>query len=1114
MILCSRGSIICAVAAATALWGQAPTGQITGAVSDSTGAAVAGATLTLVQSTMNVTRVSKSTTAGVYAFPALPPGLYNLKVEATGFATEVRNGIELQVGQVAGLDFVLKVGSVAEVIEVSGGAPVLETETASIGTVVENRRILELPLNGRNYLQLVSLIPGATTNSRPTVVAQIRQGGTRSDFTVSVSGQRLAFNRYTLDGIENTDINFAGYLLAPSIDALQEFKVESGVFQAEFGRATSQVNVTTKSGTNQFHGALFEFVRNSQFDAKNFFDRKDAPIPPFKRNQFGVTVGGPVVIPKLYSGKDRLFFMFNYEGLRERKGLTQVGIVPLTENRTGNFGSVPIFDPDSRVFGANNQVTSVQPFSGNVIPANRIHRVAKRMLDFIPLGNAGISGQTARFVNSEARRSNSDQFTTRLDFAESRSSNWLFRYSRSKEDGFVPTALPEQGNNVTNQIQQGLLGNTHVFGATKVNEFRFGVNYLAGAFIQTRAFKEDQNIVKQLGIPDIPAANVPLWYGLPVLRIAQLSTVGDCSDCPWTGYNTVFEFVDNFSWTKGRHTMKFGGDYRRVRFNNSVPGRPRGRFDFDGRFTQNPLAANRNSTGSAVADFLLGYQIQSETLVGAPVSNFRNFYLGAFIQDQWRVTPKLTVNLGLRYENEPPWLDKYDAIVNLDFRWNHSIIPTFVRAGTGDLFEGNPAFKTPTTIPEVRDGRFGRRTQKWDKNDFAPRLGIAYQLNPKTVIRTAAGIYYVREIGNAEFETVRNPPFSAQRGEPSQQDRPNLSFDRPFTLPVSVPTFVLAVQYNEPSAYVGEWSFGVQRQLTRDMSLEATYLGSGSSHLKRMAIYNEAPPGLGDITPRRPFPQLGNVQLMSGAAHATYHALLLRAQQRFAHGFTLLSSFSWGKSIDNGSSVRNAAGDAFTPSNANDHSLERGLSGFNFGRRWTNSWLYELPFGKGKRFPGSAGRGADLILGGWQLGGILTLQDGFPVTAGCGPGNWQNGGGACYPDSVGISPNLPRDQQRPDRFFNTAAFVNRLPGGAQFRFGNAARNTIIGPGILSWDASVNKNFRITEATRLEFRAEGFNLPNHPIFGLPDTSVGGSNYGKITGTAIDSRQLQLALKLVF
>jgi hypothetical protein len=242
--------------------------------------------------------------------------------------------------------------------------------------------------------------------------------------------------------------------------------------------------------------------------------------------------------------------------------------------------------------------------------------------------------------------------------------------------------------------------------------------------------------------------------------------------------------------------------------------------------------------------------------------------------------------------------------------------------------------------------------------------------------------------------------------------------------------------------------------------------------------------------------------------------LYLRAQQRFAHSFTLLSSFSWGKSIDNSSSVRNGIGDAFTPSNANDHSLERGLSGFHFGRRWTTSWLFEFPFGKGKRFLGSVGRGADLIVGGWQLGGIFTLQDGFPVTAGCGPGNWQNGGGACYPDAVGISPNLPRGQQSPDRFFNTSAFVNRLPGGPEFRFGNAARNTIIGPGIISWDASVNKNFRITETARMEFRAEAFNLPNHPIFGPPDTSVGGSNYGKITSTAVDSRQLQLALKLVF
>jgi hypothetical protein len=1099
----------------TALFAQAPTAEITGTITDPSGAPVPGALVTLTNPATNQARTIHTNEAGAYLFPTLPPAVYNLKAESTGFGSQVRNGLELQIGQIARLDFALNLGSVSEVVEVSGGAPVLETETANIGAVIENRRIVELPLNGRNYLQLVSLIPGATTNARPPGVAQLRMGGARSDFTVSVSGQRLAFNRYTLDGIENTDVNFSSYLLLPSIDALQEFKVESGIFQAEFGRGTSQVNVSTRSGSNQLHGVLFEFVRNSAMDAKNFFDSASWEIPAFKRNQFGVTVSGPVIIPKVLNGKDKLFFMVNYEGLRERKGLTQVATVALNPQRTGDFSALPrlIYDPATRTYNAGGQVTAALAFPGNTIPTNRLSPVTTTVFQkYVPVPNAGLTSEAGFYVNSEGRNSDANQLTTRLDFIRNPNDSWFFRYSRNKDTGYVPAILPDQGNNVDVLVEHGVLANTRVFGANKVNDFRFGMVYLAAANIQRRAFVD--NVVGQLGIKDIPSANVPLWYGIPVFNVTGFSLIGDCSDCPWNGWNTVFQFLDSFSWTKGKHSLKIGGDFRRVRFNNAVPGRPRGRFGFDGRFTQNPLAANRATTGSAIADFLLEGINNSETLVGAPVSNFRNFHLGLYIQDAWKVSSKLTVNLGLRYENEPPWVDKYDAIVNTDYRWDHSIVPAFVRAGTGDLYEGNPALQSPTTVAQVRDGRFGRHLAKWQRKDFAPRIGIAYSLTPKTVIRSGAGIYFVREISNSDFEVVRNPPFSAQRGEPAQFEVPNLNFQRPFAQPVSVPTFALAVQFNEPTAYVGQWSWGIQRQLTQDTMVEATYLGAAGNHLRRMQIYNQAPPGPGDIQARRPYPQLGTVQTVTGASHSTYHALQMKVQRRFARGLTVLGAFSWGKSIDNGSQIRNTATETLTPSNDYDLRLERGLSGFDFRRRFTASWLYELPFGRGRTFLSGSSRVVDAFLGGWQLGGILTLQDGFPVTVYCGGGLIQNGGGVCYPDATGQPVRLPDEQQTLRRFFNTEAFVDRLAGGAQFRYGNVARNALPSPGILNWDFSLNKMFRLSEKARLEFRTEAFNLPNHPIFGAPGGTLRTANFGVITSTAIDSRQLQLALKLSF
>jgi hypothetical protein len=403
----------------------------------------------------------------------------------------------------------------------------------------------------------------------------------------------------------------------------------------------------------------------------------------------------------------------------------------------------------------------------------------------------------------------------------------------------------------------------------------------------------------------------------------------------------------------------------------------------------------------------------------------------------------------------------------------------------------------------VRDGRFGRRAYMNDLNDFAPRLGLSYTLTPKTVLRAGGGIYYVRDIGNAVFDIVRNAPFTIRRSEPAETFRPNLSFDQPFQR-TGAPTFILITQFNEPSSYVGQWSLGVQRELSSDMSVEVNYFGSAGIKLRRLMSYNNPEPSsLPNSNDARPFPKFGSFQTMAAPSHSTYHALQAKLQRRFSRGFTLLGSFAYGKSIDNGSGVRTSDGDSLTPSNNYDLRLERGLSAFDFRRRLTTSWLWDLPFGRTNK-----------LLGGWQLGGILTLQDGFPFTVLCGPGNIQNGGGACYPDATGANPNLPRSQRTRTHFFNTDAFVDRLPFGPQFRYGNAARNTVIGPGIVDFDASVTKKFTVSESKYVEFRTEVFNLPNHPIWNPPGRQLRQPDYGVITSTRIDSRQIQFALKMVF
>jgi len=1095
-------------------------GEITGTVTDQTGASVVGASITVTNIDTSAARSITSNESGVYDVPALPPGNYSIRVQATGFQNVERKDVVIQVAQVARLDFEMHVGNVSDTIEVTGGAPVLETENATIGTVVENKRIVELPLNGRNPLQLVSLTPGATTNGPASSQGQQRMGGARNAFSLNVAGQRTSNNHYELDGVENTDPNFNTYLFLPSIDALQEFKVESGTYSAEYGRGLSQVNMTTRSGTNEFHGTLFEFLRNSDLDAKNFFD-PPGPIAPFKRNQFGATAGGPVWIPKVFQGKDKLFFFFDYEGLRERKAQTAVFNMPPAGNRTGDFSnsSVKIYDPATRIVSANGTVISQSVFPGNIIGASRITPTAVTSLkNWFPLPNQGnVNGYTNNFIDNEGRRNDNDQYTARGDYLINSKSSIMGRFSHTHDTGYLPLTTPGLGYNNEIKAWQGLIGYTLVLGANKVNEFKFSVARLTSANQQPSANKN--NYVEQLGIGGIPT-NISQYWGVPVYQFGggAISTVGECSDCPFVNYDTIFQWTDNFSWTRGTHTFKFGTDDRRVRFNQIGAVVARGRFTFNGTYTGDP-GLSTPPPQNTLADFLLGAISTSEGQAGAPIAGFRSYSLNFYAMDSWKVTPKLTVNYGLRYELEPPFTDKYDNIVNIAFTWDNTTIPTYVRAGSGDFYGGNPPppFQLPAGIPFTRNGMFGNRAYQTSYKDIAPRLGMAYSLNSKTVVRAGFGIYYVREIGNAQFDLVRNAPFSTRRNENAQSSLiPSLTWQVPF-VQTATPSFILVNQYNQNTPYVPQWSFAVERRLTGNSSLELSYMGSAGVHLQRLMTYNTAVPGPPTgINNRRPqFPLYGGTfQVMTDPSHSNYHGLFLRFQQRFSHGVTFLSSYSWSKSIDNGSGIRTVDGDSLTPSNDYNLKLDRGLSAFDFRQRWTTSFLYELPIGKGKALLGGMNGLADSLVGGWQIGGIATLQSGFPFTLYCGSGSVQNGGDNCYPDNIGGESGLPSDQRGPNGWFNKQNFVNRIndPNQPQFRYGNNARNNIIGPPLVDVDFSISKNFRFTEKSGLEFRTEFFNLLNHPIFGQPGTTVGTSNFGVITSTRVDSREIQFALKL--
>ena len=1088
------------------LWAQTPTAEITGTVTDATHGVIAGATVTITNLATNVQRVLKTNTSGIYSAPSLPPAAYSVNVSIPGFRAETRSNLELQVDQVARLDFTLQVGNVTEILDVQAQAPNLETETTTLGTVIENKRIQELPLNGRNYLQLASLVPGATTYGPGNSIAQARSGGDRSNFALNVAGARLEYNHFSLDGIENTDPNYATYLFQPSVDALQEFKVETGSYNAEYGHGFAQVNVISRSGGNQYHGSLFEFLRNSDLDAKNFFDKPNAPIAPFKRNQFGGTVGGPVQIPKVFDGKNKLFFFFNYEGLRQQKAQTSISTLPFASDRTGNFAgsSTIIYDPATRILSPDgSKVQSVDPFPGNVIPGNRLSPVSAQLFqNFYPLPNNISKGYANDFISNESASANNDQEMARVDWAQSANSNFAFRYSHGAEPQYIPAAIPVQGNNNTTISHQAMLGHTWVLGPNKVNEFKMGFSRLEAANSNLHTYNPAADYVRQLGIPAL--TDIPLFYGSPYTQINNFTAFGDPANGPYVNWDTLFQWSDNFSWNKGKHNFKFGGEFIRTRYNLTGNDVARGRFTFTGQFTSLPGVAP--GPQNSVADVLLGLISTSEGQLGQVVANLRSYSMAGYFEDQWKVTPRLTVNYGLRYELQPGYRDKYDHMVNIDFAWNNGMQPTLVRAGTGDPYAGNAPFPLPPSIAYVRDGRFGSSiTNKTDYNNWGPRMGVAYSVNSKTVIRAGGGIYYVHEIGNALFDVMRNQPFTLRISVAANGLVPNETWSQPFPI-LGNSTLSPAREFRDPTSYVPQWSFGVQRELTKDMSLEVGYVGSAGVHLERTVYYNEpaaGPPG--NFNLRRPFPQLGFIQLVSASSHSNYDALNARLQQRFAHGFTVLSSFSWGKSIDNGSGVRQANGDSYTPSDNNNLRGERGLSAFDYRTRWTTSFLYELPIGKGRA-----------LLGGWQIGGIFTLQDGFPFSVSCSSNpTYQNNDATCRADATGLSPNL--SNPTPNLWFNPAGFANRIgfvPGVGPYRVGNSGRNNVIGPGIVELDATLAKSLRITERASLEFRSEFFNLANHPIFGQPGATVASPTIGVISGTRLDPRQIQFGLKLAF
>jgi hypothetical protein len=1054
-----------------AAMGQVDTGTITGTISDSQGARVGSATITFLEVATGVTTRTQTQSSGDFASPPLRPGDYKVTAEAQGFKTESRAGLTLRVQDRLRIDFTMSPGSVSENVEVNSELPEIQTETSSLGQVIMSRQITDLPLNGRDYTQLATLSTGVVRTSSGT---NGNSGGssTGGQNSFVANGTRGTLNNFLLDGIDNNSNDNGGLVLRTNVDAIQEFKLQTNGYSAEFGRSGGAVvNAIVKSGSNSFHGDVFEFFRNAALDARDYFEDPTQKKASFKQNQFGGTLGGPVI-------RNKLFVFGDYQATRIRNPLNWVSKVPLPAERTGDF-SAPyepiIVDPNTGL-----------PFPGNVIPTNRIDPISQAFMKLYPNPNQAVEAPNPpnvgnNFIISPNESDTIDQGDGRIDYVASEKDRVFLRYSQSGRTDLRPAPLPGLANGGDSSTgigyedtQGASLGYTRTISTRSVNEIRIGFNHVH----VRRGLPVGGTVLPapELQVPGAP--NDPRVNGLTLFSPGGgYRRVGDPRFAPTLLGSQERQITDVFTLIRGGHTIKVGGEIRWSQFNISQEAAPRGQFIFNGDFSGSPLA-----------DMLLGlpFTARISTVIGL---HNRQHVPSLFVQDDWKVTPRLTLNLGLRYDYFSPTTEKDNRQANFDY-------------ATG-------------TIVVAGQGGASASLVKGDKANFAPRVGFAWTptSSGNTVIRGAYGIFFSgQEIRTAApLQLAYNLPFFYEPTFISDGVTPVITVSQGFpSLDPSqaIDPGVTSVDSRLHTPYYQTWNLAVQRSLPAAISLEVAYAGSKGTHLQGVVDPNQdRVPGPGDVQARRPFPQFGGFTAISNIAGSNYNSLQVKAEKRATHGLYFLSAFTYSKAINDLPEICCAAPFA---QNSYDLAAERGRADFDQTLRWVLSFDYEVPFGRqGSRFSSGV---MDAVLAGWHFGGIYTLASGFPFSPYINDDTSNTGTqGIPRPNQL-RNGNLPRSQRSPNLWFDVNAFA--APSG--FAFGNAGRNVLIGPGQNVFDWSLRKEFSVTETQRLEFRAEFFNAFNHPNFAQPDNFIddGPGSAGVITSLAIPMRQIQFGLKYNF
>lgn len=1064
-------SLVIALAVPLLAFPQAGTGSFWGDVRDPSGAVISGAGLKITNESTASFRSTETSALGAFRVDDLLPGRYRVEAMKPGFRTLVVEHAALEVNQKARLDLRLELGGgEREAVTVTARPGLVQSDGATESHSLDSASVSAVPLEGRNVVSLITAGPGAIPRQLGGFVHDLinDQQGNRGAVALNppVNGARSTANSFVLDGAYNTDQTVFAAVVVPPLESVQEFHSQTSLNPASAVQARGGVvDIITKSGSPRFHGSAFEFLRNEATDALGVFSDPTLPRSVFRQNQFGAAIGGPIPIAR------DTFFFATYEGLRNRSAKASLHLVPDQVVRGGDFTRrSPIFDPlnlDAGGFRA--------PFAGNRLPASRLDPIALKFLStYEPLPNhADVNG--ANYLDATPGDNNTDSGLFRVDRAFAK--GWLVaRYAinddRSRASGYFPQLPTDE----TLRAQQAVVGYTSVFGKL-VNEARAGFTRLRVFDVPESAFQS--NVIQSLGIPNAP--NDPFTFGLPYFLVTNFDTVTDSPTLPQVQRDNTWSFADSVSFTRGRHTFQAGLQWVNFQLNYLQSQFPRGEYQYDGVFTTGTNPTTADNSGDAFADFLLGFPQSTQRYLGNAQAYLRRTTTALYVQDDFRVSSRLTLNLGLRWEHFSPFTEARGNLFNLDYSHLPSA-PTLRRVG------------------QAMDS---------DWANFSPRAGLALRLPAGFVFRGGYGIYFQPEIATESYNLVRNGQ-SIQVNQTSGALRPTLTTRDGFpqSSTAGLPTY-FGLDPHAATPYAQQWNAGFQRQLPGGVLVEASYVAAKGTHLARFRTFNTPAhvetgenlgPRPGDLQSLRTFPQFGPLYQVQHISNSIYHSLQWKAEKRFSHGLSFLASYVWAKSIDDADSPIPGQFDSFGAQDERNLRLERGLSFFDIRHRLSAVFVYQLP----------AIRALRALTSNWQTSGILTAQTGTPLNPVYFATDYANSG---TPNRPNVVPGQHVDlgsRKSIDEYFNRDAFSDPAPN----TFGNAGRNILPGPGNSVLNFALQRRFRLFEGQSVQVRAEAFNALNHPNWGIPGPNPDfGPYFGKILAAG-DQRRLQFALRYEF